>query len=197
MKDSKKRQKHEAISAAAYALLEHHGYDGTSMLRIAKAAHASNETLYRWYGDKRGLFTQLVKDNATETQTLLETAIAVSDHPVEVLRSVAPVFLAMLLGERAILLNRAAAAEPTGELGRIISKSGRDVVQPLFDDVMDRLVHDQTVEAKRATQWFIGLLVGDLQIKRILGVQPALEPSEISAQVDQAIDALIVLVTAR
>lgn len=197
MKDSKKRQKHEAISAAAYALLEDHGYDGTSMLRIAKAAHASNETLYRWYGDKRGLFTQLVKDNATETQTLLETAIAVSDHPVEVLRSVAPVFLAMLLGERAILLNRAAAAEPTGELGRIISKSGRDVVQPLFDDVMDRLVHDQTVEAKRATQWFIGLLVGDLQIKRILGVQRALEPSEISAQVDQAIDALIVLVTAR
>ena len=60
--DDEARQRREAaIHAAAYALLAEHGYGGTSMLRVARAARASNETLYRWYGGKDGLFTAMVR----------------------------------------------------------------------------------------------------------------------------------------
>ena len=47
MRDEKRRERHEAIAAAAYEALAEHGYGGASMLRVAKAARASNETLYR------------------------------------------------------------------------------------------------------------------------------------------------------
>ena len=52
MRDDKKQQRRRQIEAAAYDLLVQYGYDGTSMLAVAKAAKASNETMYRWYGDK-------------------------------------------------------------------------------------------------------------------------------------------------
>ncbi|WP_237352646.1 TetR family transcriptional regulator [Rhizobium leguminosarum] len=44
------------------------------MLDIAKAAKASNETLYRWYGDKNGLFQTMVESNARATKTALDAA---------------------------------------------------------------------------------------------------------------------------
>ena len=44
MRDDKKQDKHKAIATAAYALLADKGYAGASMLSIAKAAKASNET---------------------------------------------------------------------------------------------------------------------------------------------------------
>ncbi|MCP4433742.1 MAG: TetR/AcrR family transcriptional regulator, partial [Gammaproteobacteria bacterium] len=43
------------IEEATYELLAESGYHACSMLSIAKRAKASNETLYRWYGDKVGL----------------------------------------------------------------------------------------------------------------------------------------------
>ena len=51
------------IEQAAYELIDEFGYDGISMLKIAKRAKASNETLYKWYGDKKGLFSALVETN--------------------------------------------------------------------------------------------------------------------------------------
>ena len=61
MKKEKKVQRQSEIETAAYALLDEFGYGGISMLKIAKRAKASNETIYRWYGDKLGLFKSLVK----------------------------------------------------------------------------------------------------------------------------------------
>lgn len=44
------------IEKAALQLLIDRGYSSASMLLIAKAANASNETLYRWYSSKTNLF---------------------------------------------------------------------------------------------------------------------------------------------
>ena len=51
MRDDTKMKKQRQIEQAAYDLLEQQGYDGISMLKIARRAKASNETLYRCYGD--------------------------------------------------------------------------------------------------------------------------------------------------
>lgn len=181
MQKFRKLARHDAIKAAAYSVLADKGYAGASMLNIAKAANASNQTLYRWYGNKKGLFAQLVKDNAAETKCMLDIAIAGQLDAIKTLESVAPVFLAMLLGERAILLNRAAAAEPTGELGLAISMGGRDVIQPLFESIMQTPAKEHGIDAKELTRLFLGLLVGDLQIKRVIGVER--EPSK--ADIDE------------
>lgn len=189
LKDDRREKRHADICEAAYGLLAQHGYGGTSMLRVAKAAKASNETLYRWYGDKDGLFKAMVRDNAGETRQMLNTALQGSDNPRMVLERVAPVFLRMLLGERAILLNRAAAADPTGALGATISAGGRNEIMPLLDRLMQRLCEGRECEPKEAAGWFISLLVGDLQIKRVINERAALSGEEIDSRCAAALRA--------
>jgi AcrR family transcriptional regulator len=193
MRDEKKKARHEAITQAAYNLLAAKGYSGTSMLGIAKAAQASNETLYRWYGDKRGLFETMVRDNAEHIKIMLEQAIEERDAPTEALGRIAPVLLAMLLGERAILLNRVAAADPSGELGAAIAAGGRNVVQPLIEVLMTGIGEKQKVSAQELTGWFLNLLIGDLQIRRVIGVYPLPTKAQIEERCQMALRAFFKL----
>ncbi|WP_298861617.1 TetR/AcrR family transcriptional regulator [uncultured Sulfitobacter sp.] len=194
MREETRQRRHTAIAAAAYELLAQKGYDGASMLSIAKAAKASNETLYKWYGDKQGLFQALVRDNAAQTEQVLKEAIEGDTDPMKSLQEIAPLFLGMLLGDRAVLLNRAAAAEPSGELGSALSAGGREIVQPLFGNLIAQATGTQGAQAAQLTAHFLGLLVGDLQIKRVIGVQNALTKSEIDTQASTALLAFAKLV---
>jgi AcrR family transcriptional regulator len=180
MRDEERQERHRKITQAAYDLLAVKGYSGTSMLSIAKAAKASNETLYRWYGDKRGLFEAMVRDNTASLNRVLDQALEDKDDPKVTLQRIAPILLEMLLGERAISLNRAAASDPTGELGAAISAGGRGTVKPMIAKVMTAINDDHTANPADMTEWFIGLLIGDLQIKRVIGTLP--EPSKEECQ---------------
>lgn len=186
MRDEKKQERHQAIMEAAYGLLAEKGYAGTSMLNIAKSAKASNETLYRWYGEKRGLFLTMVEANAGATENLLSTALENGKDPMATLKEVAPIFLAMLLGDRAILLNRAAAADTSGALGTAISKGGRDVIQPLFSQLIEATGKVPDGRLAETTNAFVSLLIGDTQIKRVIGVMNTPTDREITSQCAQA-----------
>lgn len=179
MKTNKQNERRAQIEAAAYDLLEKKGFSGTSMLAIAKAAKASNETLYRWYGDKTGLFAALVASNVEGIGQLLTEAMAQQDDPLETLQTLAPQLLKMLTSEQAIALNRAAAADTTGTLGAAISQGGRDRVGPLIAELVSRAIEAGQITApspRVAAEWYIALVVGDAQIRRVIGAVP--EPSE-------------------
>lgn len=189
MRDENRAARQEKIEEAAYAVLEAKGYAGTSMLAIARAARASNETLYNWYGDKTGLFKALVVRNAEEVRTLLQEGLDSDASPLELLRALGPRLLALLVSPRAIQLNRAAAADPTGELGAVISERGRETVGPLIGAVMERarqagaLKFDDTGEA---VGLYLNLLVGDLQIRRVIGREPPLGQNAIDRRAARA-----------
>lgn len=179
MREENRSLRQQQIETAAYALLEEKGYAGTSMLAIARKARASNETLYNWYGDKQGLFKALVTRNAAEVKSLLEEELAAEENPMATLARFGPRLLELLLGDRAIALNRAAAADPTGELGTVISIAGRETVLPLLVEVLEQakrrgdLFFDQPEEP---ASLYMNLLVGDLQIRRVIGRVPAPSP---------------------
>lgn len=189
MKDETRSLRQAQIEKAAYALLEHKGYAGTSMQGIAKQARASNETLYSWYGDKQGLFKALVTRNAAEVKSLLEAALKAQSDPMVILDLLGPKLLSLLLGDRAIALNRAAAADPTGVLGATVSEAGREAVLPLLVSVFEaakaqgQLVFDET---DVAVGLYLDLLIGDLQIRRVIGRVAAPEPQFCKARSDRA-----------
>ncbi|WP_428697495.1 TetR/AcrR family transcriptional regulator [Stappia sp.] len=172
MRDDTRQQRQQQIEQAAYEVLEEKGYAGTTMLAIARKARASNETLYNWYGDKRKLFTALVARNAREVEMLLGERITAGGSPLETLALLGPRLLRLLTGTRAVALNRAAAADASGELGAALAQAGRETVAPLIGTVLERartaglLVFDETAEA---TDLYVSLLVGDLQIRRVIG----------------------------
>lgn len=125
-----------ALLAAARAVLAEKGYTGASMLEIARRARASKETLYSHFGDKRGLFEALILDNAAEVNAAL--AAALEDGAAAVPERVLPRFCLalqkLLLGEAALVVNRAAIAEAAAEptLGRLLVDKGRDSPCPAW-----------------------------------------------------------------
>ena len=148
MRETARESRREQIETAAYDLLAQHGYAGTSMLSIAKRAKASNETLYRWYGDKRGLFKAMVERNAAHVNAFLTGEIAVERRPRATIEALGPKLLGLLVGPRAIALNRAAAADPSGELGAVIAAAGRNTVFPLIVDVFTAAQQSGLIETK-------------------------------------------------
>ncbi|MEM9342473.1 MAG: TetR/AcrR family transcriptional regulator [Pseudomonadota bacterium] len=167
-----KVERQAEIEDAAYRVLERDGYAKATMAAIAREAKASHETLYNWYGDKVGLFRALVARNAEEVRGLLEAAIAGEADPKGALEQLGPKLLELLLGERAINLNRAAAADASGELGAAIAENGREAVVPLIATVLDAARADGLLafdDMDAAAELYVRLLVGDLQIRRVIG----------------------------
>lgn len=175
MRKEKRSLRRQQIEAAAYKVLEAKGYGGTSMLGIAKQARASNETLYKWYGDKQGLFQTLVTRNAEEVKGHLETELKTDHDALSILGTLGPKLLDLLTGDRAVALNRAAAADSSGELGATLSKAGREAVLPLLEQVLLRARDEGALKfesAGEAVELYLNLLIGDQQIRRVIGRLP-------------------------
>ena len=189
MKQDRKQARRAQIEEAAYALISEKGFAGASMLNIAKRARASNETLYNWYGDKLGLFTAMVDSNARRVSDVLQQAHDQQGDPVETLNAIGPVLLDMLTGDRAVALNRAAAADPSGQLGQALAKAGRNSVAPLIAQTLeharvDGLLHFD--DPARAADLYLGLLIGDLQLRCVTGQIPAPDAETCKARARQA-----------
>ena len=167
------------------------------MLAVAKAAKASNETLYRWYGDKNGLFAALIAGNALVLKTTLEDALSEMDDPVSTLRTLAPLLLGTLTSDRAIALNRAAAADESGTLGQAIAEGGRDTIAPLIGGVIAQAIEQHQIIApspRIATEWYIALVIADAQIRRVIGAVPEPSQAHISQLAETRVAAFLKLV---
>jgi AcrR family transcriptional regulator len=187
------------IEEAALALLRERGFANVSMLAVAKRAHASNETLYRWYGDKRGLMTELVKRSIDAMVARLRHALeAQSDDAVATLHAIAPPILAAMVSEELAVLDRAAAADTTGQLGATIIAHGREVTYPLIDAVIERGRAEgrfPALPATGATGWFFALLLGDLRTRRMFHQMDVPSDAEIDARASAAVTAFCRLVS--
>jgi AcrR family transcriptional regulator len=179
----------EAIVAAAYALLERQGFAGTTMQAIAREARASMETLYRWYGDKTGLFRALIARNTGEVAETLREATGAALPLPDLLDRVGTALLAMLLGPRAVALNRAAAADATGTLGQALAQGGRETLLPQIRRMIETALTSgdlQGASAEALTETWLSLLIGDLQIRRATGALPPPPPEALASRAQAA-----------
>lgn len=186
------------IEEAAYAVLGEAGYNSASLLAVAKRASASNETLYKWYGSKQALFRSLVEGNARDARAILEKALGERRDPLEALARLGPALLALVTGERAVMLNRAAAGDvsDTGTLGRAIAEGGRDTIAPLLRDLLYRARQDGLLacdDPAEAAEIYFHLLIGDLQIRRVIGAYGDLPQQEIERRSRRAFDLFLKL----
>jgi len=165
-----KEKRMQEIEEAAYALLSETGYKATSMLAVAKRSKASNETLYRWYGNKQGLFRRMVERNATAASGTIEKALEARRPIGDLLEDLGPLLLRLVLGERSVALNRAAAGDihDSASLGAMIAAGGRAKIQDLLAEAFSR-EKDVPLPPREAASLYLDLLVGDAQLKRVIG----------------------------
>jgi AcrR family transcriptional regulator len=183
------------ILDAAFSVLAERGYRGASTREIAERARASKETLYSWFGDKRGLFEELIRRQAEGVGEALSASLERgTEEPAVVLRAFAVELLRLLLGERAVI-NRAAiseaAADPT--FARILTAGGRSSIVPKLESYLEgqrsrgRLDFGPFGDASAAAEALIGLTIGDRQVRRLLGTLPMPEPEQIEALAERAV----------
>jgi len=174
--DAKQKRK-LAIFDAAYTVMAEKGYKGTSMLAVAKAAGASNETLYNWFGNKQGLFAAMVEENARSASDVLSKVFDDTD-PLETLEVFGARLLELITGEKAIALNRAAAADVAegGILGNLIAEHGRRKVVPMVSrtfQIAQQLGLIRQHDPDEIAEIYIAMLLADIQIRRVIGVTGA------------------------
>lgn len=193
--EARKARKNE-IEQAALTLLVQKGYSATTMAAVAKAAGASFETLYKWYGDKHGLFRAIVEANTAALREMLAISTTSVTDPLATLEEFGPKLISVLTSDAVVALNRAAAADPSGDLGKIIAEAGRGAITPQLNALFEhaktcgKLVLDNPADA---TEIYLGLLLGDLQIRRVVGRLPPPDATEISRRSERALDALALL----
>ncbi|PTX47278.1 TetR/AcrR family transcriptional regulator [Gemmobacter lutimaris] len=188
MRQEAQKARRKEIEQAALALLVQHGYAATTMASVAKAVGASLETLYKWYGDKPGLFRAMVQANIEELRDGLLMSAATFRDPIAALQEFGPRLIAVLTSEEVVALNRAAAADPSGDLGRIIAETGRGSIAPQLTGLFDRAMESD--DPAQITEIYLGLLLGDLQIRRVIGRMPPPDATEIRQRSDRALELL-------
>jgi len=191
MKSESRDRRRDEILDVATGLLAERGYRDASMLGIASRASASKETLYAWFGDKRGLFEAVVRRNAEAVQSVLTRHLEGETATEAVLVDFGRALLELLLGDSAVAVNRAAISEARSDprLARTLVASGRDATLPSFLRFLELrcrsgdLMMDSAVVA---AEDYLGLLLGDTQIRRLLGVMAAPTKAEIEARAVRA-----------
>lgn len=178
-------ERRSRIHEAAYTVLAERGYRGSSFLTIATAAGVSNQTMYRWYGTKAGLFRAMIEENASAARVALEASLNSATGSVDALAEVAYLVLQTVTSERAIDLNRAAAsdASETGELGEALAASGRGLLLPLVASLLTQ-AHERgeisVSDVQEAAEVWVSLVVGDLQVRLVTGAIS--RPSDLDLQ---------------
>jgi AcrR family transcriptional regulator len=168
-------------------VLSEKGYRDASMLEVARRASASKETLYAWFGDKRGLFEAVIRRNAEAVQAVLARHLEGDASTEVVLVEFGRALLELLLGDGAVAINRAAISEARSDprLAQILASTGRDATLPNFIRFLE-LHREQgalRLEApSEAAETYLGLLLGDTQIRRLLGLLPAPKKAQIEAR---------------
>jgi AcrR family transcriptional regulator len=185
-------ERREEILNVALSVLAERGYRGASMLQIARRSQASKETLYAWFGDKRGLFEELVRWQAERVDAVITPNLERDgDEPLEVLCGFALELQRLLLGERAVVINRAAISEAASDptFARILATQGRGSVVLKLERYLEgqrergRLEFE---EAEAAIDAIIGVAIGDQQVRRLLGVLPMPETEQMEARAERA-----------
>ncbi|OCK62614.1 hypothetical protein LMTR3_05180 [Bradyrhizobium sp. LMTR 3] len=198
MKRTSRDRRRDEILDVAVQVLSERGYRDASMLEIANRASASKETLYAWFGDKQGLLAALIKRNAQLVQAVLAGYLEGDAPPERLLLEFGRALLELLLGDSAVAINRAVIAEVKSDpaLARTLAAGGRQAVLPTFIRLLERYAEHGTLKLDDATQAaedFLGLLLGDAQIRRLLGLLPRPSKAQVEARAAHATRAFLLL----
>jgi AcrR family transcriptional regulator len=192
-------ERREEILKVALSVLAERGYRGASMREIAERAQASKETLYAWFENKKGLFEELVRWQAERVDAVIAPNLERGgDDLSEVLRSFALELQRLLLGERAVVINRAAMSEATSDptFAEVLATQGRGSVVPKLARYLEGQRERGRLEFEEvgmAIDALIGLAIGDQQIRRLLGVLPMPEPQQIEARAERTVEQFLTL----
>lgn len=164
----------EVLDAALSLLVE--GKAAITMSSVADRASCSKETLYKWFGGRDGLLTATVQWQAAKVRALPVPPQGFDRETFRAgLKHFARDWLETITGATSVALNRLAVGEASdagGTLGRIVLENGPLAMRQRLVPILEAGRAAGLVEfasGGEAFRTFFGLVVGDLQIRLLLG----------------------------
>lgn len=172
-------KRREEIAAVAERVFLDLGYTETTMQIVASRAGASKETLYRHFGSKEGLFSEVVRARTARFFGGVEGEPCLQGAPKEVLMQLGFNLLAKLLHEDPICLFRIVVSEAprAPELGRIFFEQGPLLVLQQLTLYLEGATRQGLLacdDPTLAARLFLGAVVGNRHIMML--VAPGWEP---------------------
>jgi TetR/AcrR family transcriptional repressor of mexJK operon len=183
-------KRRDQIAAFAESMFLERGYADTTMQLIAERAGASKETLYRHFGCKEALFSEIVRRRAALVMGGEESEL--SGPPKRVLLDLALSMLHFLGGTDSICLYRVVVAESPREpeLGRIFYAQGPGrVVARLSDYLRRAAAHGDlnVADPDLSARLFLGAVVTHHQMSRLIG-GASFSDAELRAHAEEAVN---------
>ncbi|HLJ62809.1 MAG TPA: TetR/AcrR family transcriptional regulator [Stellaceae bacterium] len=185
--------KPQAIRAAASRLFLAHGYGAVSVEAIAREAGVSKATIYAHFPDKANLFAALMREECEEHFPWLAALDEEPDDLAATLATVGRAYSAFLASPRGVAVFRMVVSEAPRfpELAEAFFENGPKVLVERLASFLDRARARgllKTGDSRLAARQLLALLRGEIHLRAVLGIGPALGLSEIAAQAKSATD---------
>ncbi|PWR18766.1 TetR/AcrR family transcriptional regulator [Zavarzinia compransoris] len=185
--------KYEQVMAAASELFLDHGFAGTSMDAVARAAGVSKATVYAYFASKEDLFEAMVaRGSAQRFASLMHPDLDSLDLR-DALSRVAHEFLAVLTSAQSLKTMRAVMAEAgrRPDLAARFYRAGPGRVVAALTAYLARAQSRgllATDDPRTAAELFFGMIRGDLHLRRLLGLADTPDTAEVARLADAAVD---------
>ncbi len=166
-------KRRDEIAAVAERVFLELGFNDTTMQIVASRAGASKETLYRHFGSKEGLFSEVVRARAERVYGEVESEIGQHNDPRDVLKKLGYNLLGKLLSEDPLCLFRIVISEVqrTPELGRIFFEQGPNQLLKDLASYLEYATKQGMLNCKEpalAAKLFLGSVVANRHIIRLV-----------------------------
>lgn len=193
-------ERSDDILDAALRLLRTGGLASVTTNALAAEARCSKDTLYALFADRDAILAALISRQAAQLNARLDSH-AGAETPRARLVEAGAQLVSLLLSDASLAINRAALADTSGELSRILIASGKVRSAPSITGLIEQLAAAGVIEvgdAGEAYRSFYGLLIGDRQILALHGVHAAnLSEAECLRIAETAVDGLFRLYAPR
>ncbi len=186
------------IAAVAERVFFKHGFGDTTMQTIAAEAGASKETLYRHFGSKEGLFSEIVENRANTFLEGLDENLQRPGTLVEALRTLGLRMLTAMVDHEALCLFRIVIAEGprNPQLGRIFYEKGPERVKRRLTKYLEAARARgelNCADCTLAATIFLGAVVATYHTRALAFSQErSLTKAQVRTHVDEAVAMFIV-----
>lgn len=190
---SKRRQ---AILEAASQVFFEAGYEGASIDAVIERVGGSKRTLYNEFGNKEGLFTEIVKENVRQATEALGSRELGEGDLHSTLVDTGLRLMRMLMAPSVLALYRAVVHEGTRfpELAEIFWVNGPGAVIERLAEVLEehrRRGELRIDDCRQTAGMFVELIRGNRHLLAVLGLRTPPAPQEIEALVAAKVDVFL------
>lgn len=196
-------RRREEIAAVAERVFLDRGFAETTMQIIAEEAGASKETLYRHFGSKEGLFSEVIRSRSARITGGDEKDLSIEGAPREILKDLGLTLLRFLVSPDTVSLYRALVAEVPREpeLGRIYYSQGpARLLNQLarYLAAATRCGKLSCPDPELAAKLFIGAIVANYHLLALIApYEDAFGAQKMQLHVNEAIDMFLARYSSR